>query len=84
MRNKAYIQYYNQKFYPIKWAVDTTKLSTLNFKGFEADTIISEVTGLSRQKYDRKRPFTKEVKYQNYFTATDSVKIPEAYIVKKG
>lgn len=83
LRKNANMGHLNQKYYPITWAVDTTQTSTLNFKGFEADTLISEVTGFQRLKYDRNRPFTKEIFYQNYLKAIDSVKIPTAYIVKK-
>ncbi|MFS4494165.1 M14 family metallopeptidase [Maribacter sp. 2308TA10-17] len=84
LRKNASTRHLDWKHYPVTWAIDTTKSSTLNFKGFEADTLISEVTGLNRLKYDRTRPFTKEVAYQNYFKPTDSVEIPEAYIIKKG
>lgn len=84
LRKTASTRHLNWKHYPIAWAVDTTKSSTLNFKGFEADTLRSEVTGLNRLKYDRTRPFTKQVAYQNYFMPTDSIEIPEAYIIKKG
>ncbi|MFK5971887.1 MAG: M14 family metallopeptidase [Flavobacteriaceae bacterium] len=74
----------NQKYYPLAWKVDTTKTSILNFKGFQANTYTSEVTGFPRLKYDENRPFVKEVKYQNYFTQIDSIKIPKAYVIKKG
>lgn len=69
--------------YPLQWEIDTTKSTVLNFKGFEADTLISEVTGFPRLKYDQSRPFTKEVKYQNYYKPSAEVKIPNAYIIKK-
>lgn len=84
LRQKASTRHLNWKHYPVAWAIDTTKSSILNFKGFEADTLISEVTGYNRLKYDRTRPFTKAVTYQNYFTPTDSVEIPEAYMIKRG
>ncbi len=70
--------------YPTQWAIDTTRSSILDFKGYEADTLMSEVTGFPRLKYDQNRPFTKKVRYQNYLVATDSVTIPEAYILPKG
>ena len=69
--------------YPINWQLDTTKVSQLKFKGFVADTVISEITGLPRLRYDVNRPFTKVIPYKNQFHAMDSVKIPEAYIIKK-
>lgn len=84
LRSKAQTRHKNWVYYPTKWGIDSSKTTTLNFQGFEADTITSVVTGLNRLKYDRKRPFTKPVVYQNYYTPLDSVKIPKAYIIKKG
>lgn len=84
LRKKARTRHENWKYYPVKWAIDTTKTTQLNFKGFQVDTITSQVTGLPRLKYDRNRPFEKEVTYQNYFVPSDSVQVPEAYVVKKG
>ena len=69
--------------YYFNWQVDTTKTSTLNFKGFEAEQLTSEVTGLPRLKYNRDKPFTKETTYQDYFYPVDTVTVPAAYIVKK-
>ena len=70
--------------YPLSWSVDTTKASTLTFKGYEGEMIDSEVTGSKRLKFDREKPFTEEVSYQNYFIPTASVTIPEMYIIPKG
>lgn len=84
LRKTASTQHKNWSNYPVQWAVDTTKFSVLNFKGFEADTLKSKVTGFTRLKYDRDRPFTKEVIYQDYYRPIDSVTVPKAYIIKKG
>ncbi len=84
LRKKAATAQLELKHYPLQWAIDTTKSTLLNFKGFEADTLISEVTGFPRLKYDTTRPYTKEVEYRNYFKPVDSVEIPKAYIIKKG
>jgi hypothetical protein len=70
--------------YPIAWAIDTTQFSTLKFKGYEGEMIPSELTGAQRLKYDRTKPFTKDVRYQNYFKTTDSVTIPKAYVIPQG
>ena len=69
--------------YHLNWQIDTTKTTTLTFKGYEVDTIQSEVTGLPRLKYDRNRPFEKDTYYNNYYIPTDTIKVPEAYIIKK-
>ena len=70
--------------YPLTWAVDSSQTSTLKFKGYEGEMIPSEFTGAKRLKYDRSKPITKDIVYQNYFKATDSITIPKAYIIPQG
>ena len=70
--------------YPLTWEVDTSQTSTLKFKGYEGEMIPSEFTGAKRLKYNQSKPFTKDVSYQNYFKATDSITIPNAYIIPQG
>lgn len=70
--------------YPVNWEVDTTQSSTLNFKGYEGNMIESDLTGAQRLKYDKSKPFTKPVKYQNYFKPKAEIVIPKAYIIPKG
>ncbi len=84
LRNKQYAMYKPGDFYPLNWELDTTKSSTFNFKGFEADTLTSFVTGKPRLKYNSNKPFDKEVTYQNFFKPKDSVVIPQAYIIPQG
>lgn len=67
--------------YHLNWQLDTIRTSTLNFKGFEAHQVQSEVTGLGRLQYDRNKPFTKETVYLNYYTPKDTVTVPAAYVV---
>src|SRR5690606_16334390 len=67
--------------YYFNWQVDTTKSSTLNFKGYEAERLVSEVTGMPRLKYDRSKPFTKEIVYQDHYYPADTVSVPDAYII---
>ena len=70
--------------YPISWKIDSVQTSTLNFKGFEGEMIPSKITGAKRLKYDRNKPFIKEVTYYNYFKPKNTVTIPEKYIIPKG
>lgn len=84
LRIEAKHRHKDWKFYPTAWQVDSTQTTMLDFKGFEADTLTSEVTGQTRLKYDRNRPFTKSVEYRNYMQPLDSVEIPETYILKRG
>ncbi len=84
MRKTANDRFAVGNYYPITWAIDSTQSTTLNFKGYEAQTKASEVTGNDRLFYDRDAPFERPVTYYNYFKATDSIKIPEAYIIPRG
>lgn len=83
LRRNALRQQLNQAYYPINWQVDTTRSSILDFKGYEADTVLSEITGASRLKFNRDQPFTKKLVYQDYFSPRDSIEIPGAYIIGK-
>ncbi|WP_336070705.1 M14 family metallopeptidase [Mesoflavibacter sp. CH_XMU1404-2] len=84
LRKEAFNRTYTNNLYPLDWAIDTTKQTTLKFKGYEGEIITSDITGLQRLKYDRNQPFTKDVVYKNYFKPTTKVKIPKAYIIPKG
>lgn len=84
LRENAFEAYLEKQHYPLQWAIDTTKSTILEFKGYEADELKSEITGLPRLKYDRNRPFTKAVAYQNFFKPIHEVEIPKAYVIKKG
>jgi hypothetical protein len=68
-------------WYPLAWAIDSTQHQTLDFKGFRADTLQSDVTGLPRLKYQRDAPVSIEIPYFNTFKPTDSVRVPSAYLL---
>ncbi len=70
--------------YPYNYVLDTTKVDTLNFKGYEGVVSKNNVTGNDLLTYDRTKPFTKKVPYYTYFKAKDSIKIPDYYIVPAG
>ena len=84
VKRNAWKNYTVGSDYPIGWTVDSSKTSTFNFKGYEGAYIPSTITGANRLKYDRDQAFEKPVTYYNYFKATDSIKIPEYYIIPKG
>ena len=84
LRKNYHLHILKQKTYPLNWAIDTTKSTLLDFKGFEGEMIPSEITGKPRSKYDRSKPFTKKVNYQNYFKPTVEVTIPQGYVIPQG
>jgi hypothetical protein len=83
LRKEALTRHLGWTHYPTQWAIDSTRQSIIDFKGYQADTLLSEVTGFPRLKYDHDKPFVKKVVYRNYMVASDSICIPTAYIVKK-
>jgi hypothetical protein len=70
--------------YHLNWKIDSTKTQIISFRGYEADTIQSEITGFQRLKYNRTQPFIKDVVYYNTYVPNDTIVVPAAYIIKKG
>ena len=83
LRKNALREIQSQSTYPIQWTVDTSKTSLLQFKGYEGKLIDSKVTGLKRLKYDKTKPFTKTVQYQDHMIPSLEIDIPKAYIIPK-
>jgi hypothetical protein len=81
LRKTAVSEFHKNTTYPIRWAIDSSHKTTLQFKGFEGKMIDSDVTGLKRLKYDKTRPFTKDIIYNNYMAAQLEIDIPKAYII---
>src|SRR5690606_4438788 len=67
--------------YHFNWAVYTTRSRTLDFKGYEAEKLTSEITGLPRLKYDRDRPFVRKTPYRDHYYPKDTVTVADAYII---
>ncbi len=80
-RIKAFNHFSNLKTYPIQFSLDSSKITNLNFKGFEATYKKSEVTGHQRLFYDKAKRFEKEVPYFAHYKPTKEVTIPQAYYV---
>src|SRR5690554_394191 len=80
LRKNALSLYNIGSSYPITWEIDSTKTTTLPFKGYGSDWIPSNVTSGKRLKFYRDQPFIKDIEYWNYFKASDSIQIPKAYV----
>lgn len=84
LRKNHYQKILEQKTYPIAWKIDSTKHTALDFKGYEGEIVQSKITGQSRLAYNRDKPFTKPIKYYDYFTPSASVNIPKGYVIPQG
>lgn len=74
-------QFQAGKPFPVAWEIDSAKVSTIEFLGFEGGYKKSEVTTGDRLFYDRKKPFKKTIPFYKDFRATKNVVIPEAYVI---
>ena len=68
----------------LHWKADTTKYDRILFRGYQASTKTSEVTGLPRMFYDHGQPFEKEVRFYDYFVPDVFATAPKAYVIPQG
>ena len=84
LRADAFNAFAKAETYPIAFAIDSSKTSSLEFLGYEGTYEESKLTGKTRLKYHRDRPFTKTVTYYDYFKPTKEITIPKAYVIPHG
>ncbi len=67
--------------YAYEYQLDTTSITRLNFKGYAATRKRSEIGDFTFLAYDTTRPYNKVIPYYNRYRPSDSLRIPEAYVV---
>ncbi len=70
--------------YVLDWEIDSSKVTNLPFKGYEANYKPSEISGNMRLYYDQNKPYEKEIPYYNFYKAKTTVIIPQAYVIPQG
>lgn len=80
-RKEAIFQTTTQKDFPLQWKLDTTKVDSLLFKGYEVQTYKSKITGLEHYFYDTQKPYQKKIPYYNTYYTPVIVNAPLAYII---
>lgn len=83
-RSDSFKAYQNATHYALNYQLNRSKADTLNFLGYEAVTSKHPLTGNDLMTYDRERPFNKKIIFKNQYQPTDSVSIPEYYIIPQG
>ena len=84
LRAQAFKNFPVQTNYRYDFIIDSSKVSSLEFRGYEAEKIKSEVTGFERLKYDTTKPFTKKIEYYNDFKPSKQVAMPKGYVIPQG
>lgn len=80
---EEFTNYLPKKKYTIRWKLDSTKYSYIDFKGYEAGKKPSEISGKPRLFYDRNKPFTRKVKFFDTYKAVKEITIPTYYVIPK-
>ncbi len=81
LKNEADQLVSHQRVFDLAWAIDTSVVEKINFKGFEAEYQTSSITGKQRLKYNRDKPWEKEIDYYPSFKPTKSIAAPKFYII---
>ncbi|MEP6260864.1 MAG: M14 family metallopeptidase [Gillisia sp.] len=84
LRARAQRKYLTERYYPVNFKVDSSNISRIKFKGYEGESITSEVTGSKRLKYNRDQPYEKEIDYYNNYIPQERIEIPRAYVIPQG
>lgn len=66
------------------WKLDTTKITRVIFKGYEAKYKPSKISGFERLYYDKSMPYEKEINFYNNYIPGVTVTKPDAYIIPQG
>ena len=80
-RKQAIEQTIAQKTFPINYQHDTAAFDLITFRGYKGAYKKSEVSGQERLYYDRKKTYSKQVKYFNKYTSKTEIKAPAAYLI---
>lgn len=83
-RTDSFKEFKNSNRYAMNYQLDSSKADTLNFLGYEAVIEKNELTGNDLMTYDRDQPFNKKTAFKNYFIGTDSISIPQYYVIPQG
>lgn len=73
-----------QTSFSLNYRLDRSQTDSITFMGYEATYKPSEVSGLKRLYYDRNKPFTKRIPYQNTFVADLHLAKPNGYVIPQG
>jgi len=84
LRKQNSLEYAPGKKYPVKWVIDSTKVSSLFFLGYEGNHKKSDATTGNRLYYDRSKPFKKNIPYYDTYKPAKEIVIPKAYVIPKG
>lgn len=70
-----------QSEFVLHWELDKDNEESITFMGFEAEVIDSKITGGKRLRYDRSKPFTKDIPFFRHYKPALTITAPEFYFI---
>lgn len=67
--------------YPLQWILNPEQKSSIEFMGYEVDTVMGEVTGKPRLQFDQEQPWQGTIDFYEYYLGVNQVEKPEGYLV---
>ncbi len=83
-RNLATAQNMGQNDFALTWELDSSRVDSINFNGYEPEILDSEVTNGKRSFYNRDKPFSKKVAWAGSFKPKTVVQKPKFYVIPQG
>jgi len=80
-RQQAHNKVKNTTEVAINWSLDTSKVDSFIFRGYEAKMVTSELSGLDRLQYNRKSPYSRNIPYYHHYKTTNTTTLPKYYII---
>ena len=71
------------KSFKYNWKL-TSSADSIEFPGFKADSVLSEVTGLYQMVYLRNEPYRKNIPYYHTHEGQSEAKLPDSYLIPQG
>jgi len=81
LRQENNKEYYPHNRYTVQWEIDSAKVKSIPFMGYEGKYKPSEVSGKPRLYYDRTKPFKKNIPFYEVYKSKKEIIIPESYII---
>ncbi len=80
-RNQVKQSAKTQQIFPITWALDTTRVDSITFMGYQAEQKKSAISGHNRLYYDRAQPKTMQIPHWKHYRVAHEVQKPMAYVI---
>ncbi len=69
------------KDYPLQWILNPDQKSSINFMGYASDTVLGEVTGMPRIRFNQDKPWQRLIDFYEFYQGVNHVSKPKGYLI---